>query len=476
MSEQALYLVLDQGSTSSRAVLFDGLGHRVAFAQQSVATRSPEKGYFEQDPEEIVDSLRYVIQSLLSSLNNKQRDGICSAALVTQRSSIVCWHKRSGEALSPVISWRDVRSAKWLAKQNFSVPEIHSVTGLYPSAHYSASKIHWCLNNLERVKSCAADALCVAPLSSYLLFKLLEEHPIKLDYGNAGRTLLVDIHNGQWSDVMLDRFQIRTQLLPELVTQSHDYGNLLLSDKAVPMLLANGDQASALYARGLPQENAAYVNLGTGGFVYRPVNMTGNVSPSLLKSISFSDVSGRNYIVEGTVNGAGAAIDWARDNLNVDVFDGVLDQVDSSESIPVFINAIGGVGSPYWLPKQMSEFIGSGSANQKLRAVVESIVFMLQRNIEEFTKSGADTERIFCSGGLSHNASICQWLADLTGFSVVRADDSEATAKGAAYFLAGCPEKWAIGNEESFEPQQNPHLVSRYQRWCDSMDNLESIG
>jgi glycerol kinase len=494
MDRGPLFLALDQGGSASRALVFDDAGREVASARVDVADRRPRPGWVEQDPDAVADSLRQVAEAAMASLDAAQRARVAACGLSCQRSSLVCWDRASGAALSPVLSWQDTRAADWLAAQALDVEAIRATTGLTPNAHFGLSKMRWCLDHLDAVKQAAADGrLVIGSLAAFLAFRLLEQRPCRVDPANASRTLLFDLGTGDWSDALLARFGIERRWLPAIARSDAHYGDLVLSSRRLPLRLLSGDQSTAAFAYGELRGEAAYLNVGTGAFVYR----LGRAAPAgsrLLRSVvHWSDAP--QYVVEGTVNGAGSALAWfAQEHAIADV-GAALEAAWTNDGAgdTVFLNGIGGLGSPDWRAGFASRFIDGGESvappqpspslregegvDSSLRetdagrlvAVAESIVFLVERNLGLLQSVGARCEVVLVSGGLSRSDRFCQALADVSGVPVRRPAQCEASARGCAFLLAGRPAAWAPVDAQGFAPRVELALQARHRRWSDAM-------
>jgi glycerol kinase len=467
MDQGRLFLVLDQGGSASRALVFDGAGAAVAAARVDVADHRPRPGWVEQDPEAVVASLRTVADVAMAQLDDGQRARIAACGLTCQRSSLACWDRTSGAALSPILSWQDTRAADWLAAQALDDEAIRASTGLVPNAHFGLSKIRWCLENLDAVQRAAAHArLAIGPLAAFLTFRLLEGNPCVVDPANASRTLLLDLARGDWNDDMLARFGIERRWLPAIARSDAAFGDLVLADQRIPMRLLSGDQSTAAFAYGEPRADTAYLNVGTGAFVYRLAPPTPPASRLLRSVIHWS--SAPQYVAEGTVNGGGSALAWfAQQHGIADV--GAALEAAWTEAGPrpmlFFLNGIGGLGSPDWRASFASEFVGEGTTAQQLVAVAESIVFLIARNLAALQALGDPCTHVLASGGVSRSDRFCQALADVAGLPVRRPAQCEATARGAAFLLAERPADWAPLPYATFEPRFEPALQARHAHW-----------
>jgi len=465
-----LVLALDQGGHGSRAILFDGCGTAIAESHVPVATSHGEDGFIEQDPLELVRSLACAAADVCESQAAAGRP-IVAAGLATQRSTIVCWERSSGRALTGAISWQDRRNAEWLDGLRPHAAEIRRLTGLVLSPHYGASKLRWCLDHVPAVRR-AADRgdLVFGPLSCYLLNRLLDERPLVNDPANASRTLLFDPTTLAWSQPLLDAFDIGRPCLPTCVPTRHGYGHLRVGPRRIPVTACTGDQSAAAFAFGTPDGRVALVNVGTGAFVQRAVSADATLPDGLLRSVLRSDDAGAVYSHEGTVNGAGSAIEWLRGRVALDVERALGSlAVRPSDDVPLFMNGVGGLGAPFWLPGFPVEFVGDGDEPLRLAAVVESIAFLLRVNLDAMRRA-ATLRDVRISGGMARCNHLCQSLADLCGLEVRRHALREATARGVAFLAAGEPQGWHdVPLERAFEPQPNEPLAARYRRWLAEM-------
>lgn len=483
---RALTLALDQGGNSSRAVLFDAIGREVATAHVPIGTRR-DGDQVEHDAEELVQSLLTAAHDACESALAAGRP-IAAAGLATQRSTVCCWDRNDGAALSPAISWQDRRHAAWLeARLGARAGWVRELTGLPLSPHYGASKLRWCLEELPAVRLAARDErLAMGPLASFLVHRLCSERPILADPANASRTLLFDPAILDWSLPLLEAFEIPRSVLPRCVGTMHDFGTLLLDGRGrVPLRACSGDQSAALFAFGPPAAGTAYVNVGTGAFVQRivPTDVT-TLPRGLLKSVVYArtdDVQGALYCHEGTVNGGYAAVDWLRSRVALDVRRALATIGTTSppaQTSLLFMNGVGGLGAPFWLPHFPTEFIlpdgsvaaeGAATDLEQLAAVLDSIAFLVATNVAVMQRA-APLQRIVISGGLAACDYLCEVMAEATGLTVDRPELHEASARGIAFLAAGQPQDWQnVSIEKSFRPAGCSAIRDRYERWRAAM-------
>ncbi len=451
-------LALDQGSHASRACLFDELGTLRAIASVAVATQHPADGQVEQDPAELLASLFAAAEQCLRRAPELT---IEAAGLATQRSSILCCQRQSLTPLSAVLSWQDRRNAAWLTTEARHEAQIRAITGLPMSPHYGASKMRWCLDHLPAaITARQQEQLCFAPLASWLAARL-GDGPLLADPANAARTLLFDSARLDWSPQLLQLFGIHEDELPRCAYTDANYGELSVGSVRVPLRAVSGDQSAVPFAFGMPDEQTAYINLGTGAFIQRPQAQRPAQSAPLLGSVLAVTKERCLYSLEGTVNGAGSAVSWLMTERQLDqaTLWAALENMDDTAQLPVFINGIGGLGSPWWRPQLQSRFDGDGNALECFAAVLESVVFMLACNLRLLTTLGPPLTQVLVSGGMSRSNWLCRRLAATLGVPVLRVA-AEATGRGIAALAAPqLAALWPQVPSERFEPR----LVSTVQ-------------
>jgi glycerol kinase len=461
-----VYLSIDQGGHASRAILFDAAGRKMDEAFAPVATQRDPHGHVEHDPEELIASLRAATDAVCGRV--APGSAIVAAGLATQRSSMVCWNRDTGAALSPVISWQDRRNAEWLRQLGARRDWIRAQTGLVLTPHYGASKMRWCLDHLPAVRAAAnAGELAMGPLASYIVFRLLDARPFVADPANASRTQLWDPSSRDWSAPLLELFGVPRAALPRCVTSRFDYGAIRTPAGVVPLTVVTGDQSAVPFAFGPLDPAAAYVNVGTGAFVQRAIRDRLPAAPKLLASVVWSDSAGVDYMLEGTVNGAGSALEWFAASEGVDVAPLMAALESGADALdpPLFLNGIGGLGSPFWVSDFTSRFVGDGPVEARLLAALESIAFLIRVNLDELAPHGPALRRLVLAGGIASNRLFCQRLADVTGIEAWRSREPEATARGLAWLVADGPASWSAAAGDGFGPRPNHALARRFAAW-----------
>jgi glycerol kinase len=470
MHPDDLILAIDQGTHSSRAVVFDAQGRQLVMAQQAIDLQVLDSSRVEQSPKQILSSVQQVVAEVLQhpAVDSSR---VRHAGLATQRSSVLAWTRDRGVALSPVLSWQDRRAAAALQALQQHGEHIRRATGLRLSAHYGASKLQWLLANQAGVATAMTqENLVMGPLASYLLRHLLAGAPMLVDAANASRTLLWNLESRDWDNTLLKLFGIPRQVLPECLPILHDYG--VTASGGIPLQAVSGDQTAALYARGMPPEKTIIVNIGTGAFVLLPIAHPGSCPDGLLAGLSRSNATSCDYYAEGTVNGAAAALEWAAQRYRLHDWQEQLSVwLNQVEVPPVFLNSVGGLGAPWWRPGPEPRFLTEPETPAAaMVAVVESILFLVQANIDLLRKMEPAVEAIRISGGLARLDGLCQKLADLSGLVVQRPEETEATASGIAWLAAGCPVGWSqAGEAHTFMPKKDVNLQARYQRFITAL-------
>jgi len=474
MNSDPLFLAIDQGGSSSRALVYDGRGNQICKAQRSVDVEHPRLGWVEQDATMLVESVTDVIQDVIRQLGTTQNQ-LRGAGLATQRSNIVCWRKSDGAVLSPAISWQDRRAYQWMDNFNVQSDMIRRNTGLRVSPHYGVSKIKWCLQNLPQVARAWEDNdLLCGPLASFLTYNLVEKPNAMVDPANASRTLLWNIDKGDWDDDLLTLFEIPRNILPCSTTTRNDFGNLSKITRKIPISVVTGDQSAAMFAYGNPETETLHINMGTGVFIQLPTHSDKIDIAGLLCSIIFKDGNGSDYVVEATINGAANALMEIEDVLGISGADAEVNLPRWAEKYtnpPLFLNGVAGLAAPYWIPDFISRFVGQGVPEEKVLAVAESILFLVRVNLELIKQRCNSISKVVVTGGLANSDMLCQKLANLISTPVFRPAEGEATARGLAFLVANRPVTWEPGkNGKWFNIQPEPALIARYQQWKSAME------
>jgi len=461
------YLAIDLGTHACRTCLFDETGNPVLSQNREISLDRISPHHVEQDAREILDSVRETISVLLDKIPSGQK--VIACGIATQRSSVLAW-KNDGSVISPVLNWQDTRGTQQLADLLKHKPEIQKISGLPLSAHYGASKLRYLLGTLEK-QNMHNSTVHLSPLISYVLFHLLEEQPYIVDHCNAQRTQLFSLADLNWSIRLAELFDVPIKHLPECVPvlSSHEMPHGKLAGTQIPVHAICGDQNAATYGAGITDPHTASVNIGSGAFVLRILDRY-RPSEDQLSSINCSDDENVEYIREATINGAGSALSWLEEKLQItELFRQLPVWLEEASHPPVFINTIGGLGSPWWRSDITPVFVASedspndtvSETASKTVAIIESIVFMVCTNLDIF-RPELPVSRLRVSGGLSELDGLCQRLADLSALPVERINQPETTARGVAWLAAGKPDSWSDIDIDAFKPGSDPGLNARY--------------
>lgn len=444
----ALILSLDQGTTSSRAILFDHAGTIQGTAQAEFTQHFPEPGWVEHDANEIWETQLRTAQDVLRQTGTTSRD-IAALGITNQRETTLLWDRTTGAPLHPAIVWQDRRTAGFCDALTSAghAPEIQQKTGLIIDAYFSGSKIRWLLDHLPGARARAeAGELCFGTMDSWLIYKLTGGKVHVTDVSNASRTLLFNIHDGEWDASLLDLFEIPSAILPEVKPSSCVYGETEapLLGSAIPISGIGGDQQAALFGQACQAPGQAKNTYGTGCFMLmhtgtEPVQS----SNRLLTTIAWKLGEQTEYALEGSVFVAGAAIQWLRDQLgfvqSASEIEALASEVKDNGGV-YLVPAFAGLGAPHWDPYARGALIGLTRGSNKAhiaRAALESIAYQTRDVLTAMeADSGIKLTELRVDGGASMNDLLMQFQADLLDVPVVRPAVSETTALGAAY-LAG---------------------------------------
>ncbi|MGK2862758.1 MAG: glycerol kinase GlpK [Chitinophagaceae bacterium] len=441
-------LSLDQGTTSSRAIIFDKKGDIVATAQKEFSQKFPQPGWVEHDANEIWSTQIGVATEavLKGGLNFSD---IAAIGITNQRETTVVWDRETHQPVCNAIVWQDRRTASYcdLLKKQGHADTIQKKTGLVTDAYFSGTKVKWILDNVEGARDKAQKGeLCFGTIDSWLLWKLTNGKVHATDVSNASRTLLYNIHTLQWDQDLLKLFGIPENMLPEVRSSSEVYGHTqnLLTATSIPVSGIAGDQQSALFGQMCTQPGMVKNTYGTGCFMLmntgtKPVASKNN----LLTTIAWKINGEVQYALEGSVFIGGAVVQWLRDGLKIIQTSGDVEAL--AVKVPdnggvYFVPAFTGLGAPYWNQHARGIIVGitRGSTDAHIaRAAIESIAFQSRDLLKSMeADAGLPIKEVRVDGGATVNNQLMQFQSDILGSNVIRPQVTETTALGAA-FLAG---------------------------------------
>ncbi len=439
-------LALDQGTTSSRAILYNDRAQPVQVAQQEFQQYFPQPGWVEHDAEEIWQSQKQVMLEAIAALPAGSE--LAGIGITNQRETTVIWHRQSGRPIHPAIVWQDRRTAAYCEElKNAGHHEmINSKTGLLPDAYFSATKIKWLLDNVAGAREQAASGeLAFGTIDTWLVWNLTGGKQHITDVSNASRTMLFNIHTLEWDSELLALFDIPASLLPEVSPSSQLYGHTTLPE-APGIALAGiaGDQQAALFGQLCWQPGMAKCTYGTGCFlVLNTGNKAVQSAHQLLTTIGWQIDDEVQYALEGSVFVGGAVVQWLRDGLQLigsaAETEALAASVPDSDGV-VFVPALTGLGAPYWDPDARGSIFGLTRGTTKAhltRAALDSIAHQVDDLLVTMAKDmGNSIQEMRVDGGATANNLLMQIQADISDVPVCRPQNLETTALGAA-FLAG---------------------------------------
>lgn len=465
-------LALDQGTSSSRALIFDETLQIVASAAYEFTQHYPQPGWVEHNPNEIWQTQLKAVTSALAQVRLGAND-IKAIGLTNQRETTILWDRRTGDPVAPAIVWQDRRTASWCKDKAASHAElITAKTGLIVDAYFSASKIVWLLDHVPGARKLAQEGhLAFGTVDCWLLWKLTDGHLHVTDPSNASRSMLYNIHTKSWDDELLALFDIPASLLPRVLPSSGILAHTSFLGGSTPIAGMAGDQQAALFGQLCFQPGTCKTTYGTGCFM---LMHTGSTCPSsthqLLSTVAWQYKNNFSYALEGSVFIGGAAVGWLRDGLGIISSAAEVEplalSVNSSDGV-IFVPALNGLGTPHWDQDARGTILGltRGSTRAHLAyATLEAIALQVADLVDAMqADSGLKLTSLRVDGGAAANNLLMQMQADFLQIPVVRPQNTESTATGAA-MLAGLavglyPDLAYLQSydrlDRSFEPQKN---------------------
>jgi glycerol kinase len=450
----AYILALDQGTTSSRAIVFDQAGAIAALAQHEFKQFYPQPGWVEHDPMEILTSQFSSAVEALGKAGARPGD-VAAIGITNQRETVIVWDRATGKPVYPAIVWQDRRTAAACAalEQSGVGEEVSNQTGLVLDPYFSATKIAWILDHVPQARAAADKGeLAFGTVDSWLIWNLTSGHRHVTDVTNASRTLLYNIVKGEWDKDLLRIFNIPASLLPEVVWSSQNVGEVStsLGLGGIPIAGIAGDQQAALFGQLCWKRGEAKNTYGTGCFLLKNIGTQFVRSKNrLITTLAASAEPRLEYAFEGSIFIGGAVVQWLRDNLKL---------IHSSQDVEalaatvadaggvIFVPAFVGLGAPHWDPQAVGMMIGLRRQTQPghiARAALESIAFQVADVLEAVESETTPLAALRVDGGAAVNDLLMQFQADILGVPVVRPQLTETTALGAAYLAGLATGVWA---------------------------------
>lgn len=483
-------LALDQGTTSSRALIFDKSGQLKAMAQKEIRQIYPQSGWVEHDPSEIWSSQISVATEAMSKINISGRQ-LAGIGITNQRETTIVWDRFTGEPIGNAIVWQDRRTAEYCdqLKSDGLQDMIRSKTGLVIDAYFSGPKIKWILDNNPGAREQAAQGrLAFGTVDSWLMWKLSGNQVHITDVSNASRTMLFNIHSLNWDKELLELMDIPLPMMPEVVSSSEVYAHTrnTFFGTQVPLSGIAGDQQAALFGQICLKEGMVKNTYGTGCFVLMNTGSKPFISKNnLLTTIAWKIGDETTYALEGSIFMAGAVLQWLRDGLSI------IQTAAEAETLALtvpdsgdlyFVPAFTGMGAPYWDQYARGLMIGLNRGTTRAhiaRAALEGIAFQVMDVLKVMEMdTGIGISELRADGGASASNLLMQIQADLLGINVVRPKTIETTALGAAY-LAGLAtgywkeirlieQQWQ--DDQTFSPSADPAVIRQMkQRWSNAV-------
>ncbi|TVZ56362.1 glycerol kinase [Lutibacter sp. Hel_I_33_5] len=485
-------LSLDQGTTSSRAVIVDEKGVIIAMEQQEFEQLFPHSGWVEHNPLEILESQLSTLKKVVKTTNIHPSE-IVGIGITNQRETTVVWNKNTGKPIYNAIVWQDKRTAVYCTELKNRGLENHikQTTGLVIDSYFSGTKIHWILENVENARKEAEQGnLLFGTVDSWLLWNLTDRKIHATDYSNASRTMLFDIKNLCWDDTLLSELNIPKSMLPEVKPSSFHFGDYKIDGVKIPIAGIAGDQQAALFGQACFNKGEAKNTYGTGCFMLMNTGEELQFSKhGLLTTIAWGIDTKVYYALEGSVFVAGAAIQWLRDGLEI---------IKSAEESEIFANkvegenpvvvvpAFAGLGAPYWDMYARGAIFGitrDTGKNHLIKATLQSLAYQTKDLLEVMQKdSEAPLKSLKVDGGACENNLLMQFQSDILNTIVERPKVTETTVMGATYLAGICVGLWTqeeILSHRKIDTNFSPTFSSEkreklYKRWLKAVERSKN--
>jgi len=487
-------LAIDQGTTSSRAILFTRQGKIHAVAQEEFEQHFPKDGWVEHNPNDIWQTVLRTCRNVLAD-NDVKADEICAIGITNQRETTLVWDRTTGEPLYNAIVWQDRRTSQYCeSMQSDDIEEkINDKTGLLLDPYFSATKIRWILENVAGAREKADNGeLAFGTVDSFLLWHLTGGKAHKTDATNASRTMIFNIHQQAWDQELLELFNIPESILPEVMDSSADFGvtDAALFGCEIPVLGIAGDQQAALFGQACFDEGMAKSTYGTGCFLMLNTGDKALKSKNkLLTTVAYRLNGKPTYAIEGSIFMAGATIQWIRDGLQL--IKNACETESIAEKMPLdhgvfLVPAFTGLGAPYWDPNARGAILGltrDSGVNEIVTAALQSVCYQTKDLQKAMENDGLRPTLLRVDGGMVANNWLLSFLSNILGATVDRPEIIETTALGVAY-LAGLKAGIFTSTEELAQMWHcdqrftasidNKQRNSLYQKWLDAVKKVQS--
>jgi glycerol kinase len=480
--EKKYILSIDQGTTSSRAIVFDKKGNIIAVAQKEFTQFFPQQGWVEHNANEILSSVLACVREVLTKC---PPPSISAIGITNQRETTVVWDKKTGQPIYNAIVWQSRQTVDICndLKQRGLDPYVREKTGLLIDAYFSGTKIRWILDHVEGAQARAERGeLCFGTMDTWLLWHLSKEKNHATDYTNASRTMLYDIHNLKWDDTLCEALRVPKNMLPKVMDSSGVFGHYELDGISIPISGIAGDQQAALFGQTCFDVGMAKNTYGTGCFMLINTGEKAVISKNgLLTTIAWGLNGKATYALEGSIFVAGSAIKWLRDELQMIKHASETEQLARSVADNggvYFVPAFVGLGTPYWDSEARGTILGLTRGSNKAhiaRAALESIAYQTKDVLDVMKRdAGIALKGLRVDGGAVTNNFLMQFQADICATNVERPKVQETTALGAAY-LAGLAtgfwkdtddikKNWQLENRFKSN-MKNVQRLALYKRW-----------
>jgi glycerol kinase len=482
-------LALDQGTTSSRAIVFDEEGNARSVAQREFRQIYPQPGWVEHDPKDILTTQCDVARQAVTAADIRVKD-LAAVGIANQRETTILWDRKTGEPLYNAIVWQDRRTASHCDSLRTGGAEdlVRERTGLVIDPYFSGTKIAWLLDHLPDARARAERGeLAAGTVDTWLIWNLTGNRRHVTDPSNASRTLLFNIHTRDWDPDLLNLLRIPRTLLPEVNPSAHIFGTLQADILGESVIIGGvaGDQQASLFGQGCHKQGMAKNTYGTGCFMLLHTGDRAVQSRNGLVATSCAQTTGKEFALEGSVFIGGAVVQWLRDEMKF--FSTTVEVEQLAASVPdsagvYFVPAFTGLGAPYWDARARGAIIGltRGTSRAHLaRAALDSIAFQSAELLNAMQKdSGERLTELRVDGGAAANDLLMQFQADLLGVPVLRPQTLETTALGAAYLAGLAVDVWKSLEEiashwkleRRFEPRMAPATAAQQmERWRDAV-------